>query len=374
MAIGINLDNDERADDDRADDLPAKADAKADAAAKAAAQADAHRKKLEALLDKNFGKGRGRTFANQVVVPIPRASTGSIGGDWAMDGGIPYGRITEIYGVEGGGKTTFAVSVLGQIQRETGADVAFIDAEFGFDPLWAKKLGVDIDRLWFDQPDYGEQGLELAETYIASGAIRGVVVDSVSALIPKSELDGEMTDASMGTQARMMSKAMRRLLGLCSHHGVALIFINQIRMKIGVTFGSPETRSGGQALKYASSLVLDIRKGETTKSKDGDEFTSGTMKISVKKNRGASQGRKCLIPIRYGRGLDLAGEVVDLGADAGLIQKSGAWYSYQGERIGQGREAAIRWMRQHPAVHAALAPQLVQYLGSLPQTDDEDDA
>ena len=316
-------------------------------------------------IEKTFGKGSVvRLGARDSLIPVAVISTGSISLDVALGvGGLPRGRIIEIYGPESSGKTTVALTVIAQAQKH-GGTAAFIDVEHALDPLYANKLGVDTDNLLVSQPDHAEQALEIANTLIASGAIDVLVVDSVAALVPKSELEGEMGDSSIGVQARLMSQAMRKLTGVCSRTGTCLIFINQIREKIGVMFGSPETTSGGRALKFFSSVRLDIRR--LAAIKEGETVVGNRTKIKVVKNKVAPPFREVEVDILYGLGISREGDLLDLGVAQGLVEKSGSWYSYHGERIGQGRENARTYMREHEEQAIRLDAELRSAL-SLPQ-------
>ena len=309
--------------------------------------------KLKALelavgqIEKQFGKGSiMRLGKEEVPAGIPAISTGSLGLDIALGvGGVPRGRIIEIYGPESSGKTTLALHVIAEAQK-AGGQAAFIDAEHALDVTYARKLGVRTDDLLISQPDTGEQALEITETLVRSGAIDVIIVDSVAALTPRAEIDGEMGDAHMGLQARLMSQALRKLTGAISKSNTTLIFINQIRMKIGVMFGNPETTTGGNALKFYASVRLDIRK--ISAIKEGEEVTGGRVKVKVVKNKIAPPFREVEFDIIYGRGISKEGEVLDLGVESNLIEKSGTWYSYNGERLGQGRENAKNFLRDHP--------------------------
>src|SRR5262245_58541666 len=288
-------------------------------------------------IEKQFGKGSIlRLGSKDAIVPVSAISTGSISVDNALGvGGFPRGRINEIYGPESSGKTTIALQVVAEAQRKGGM-AAFIDVEHALDPIYAKKLGVDVDNLLVSQPDYGEQALEITGALIASGSIDVLVVDSVAALVPKAELEGEMGDSHMGVQARLMSQALRKLTGVVSKSKTCLIFINQIREKIGVMFGNPETTTGGRALKFYSSVRLDIRR--IAAIKDGENVIGSRTKVKVVKNKVASPFREAEFDIVYGEGVSREGDLLDLGVAQNLVEKSGSWFSYKGERIGQGRE------------------------------------
>ena len=310
------------------------------------------KKALESALgqiERNFGKGSiMRLGQNEAVATTEATSTGSLGLDIALGiGGLPKGRIVEVFGPEASGKTTLTLHVVAEEQRKGGI-CAFVDAEHALDPVYARKLGVDIDELLISQPDTGEQALEITDTLVRSGAVSVVVVDSVAALTPRSELEGEMGDAQVGTQARLMSQAMRKLTGSISRSNCIVIFINQIRMKIGVMFGSPETTTGGNALKFYSSVRLDIRR--TGPVKDRDELIGNSTRVKIVKNKMAPPFKQAEFDILYGSGISKAGELIDLGLKAGFVEKSGSWYSYGDERIGQGRLNAISFLKEHTAV------------------------
>ena len=301
-----------------------------------------------AQIERSFGKGSIMKLGSTPALDIAAVSTGSIGLDVALGiGGLPKGRIIEIYGPESSGKTTLALHVIAEEQR-AGGICAFVDAEHALDPVYARKLGLNIDDLLISQPDTGEQALEITETLVRSGAVSVVVVDSVAALTPKSELEGDMGDAQVGAQARLMSQAMRKLTSAISRSQCMVIFINQIRMKIGVMFGSPETTSGGNALKFYASVRLDIRRIGAIK--DRDEVVGNTTRVKVVKNKVAPPFKQVEFDIMYGKGISKTGELVDLGVKAGVIEKSGAWYSYGDERIGQGRENAKQFLADNPDV------------------------
>ena len=309
-------------------------------------------KALDAALsqiEKAFGKGSiMRLGQNNSVADIEAISTGSIGIDIALGiGGMPRGRIVEIYGPESSGKTTLALSVIAQAQKK-GGTCAFIDAEHALDPAYAKKIGVDLENLLISQPDAGEQALEITDTLVRSGAIDVLVVDSVAALVPKAELEGEMGDQHMGLHARLMSQALRKLTATVSRSNTLVIFINQIRMKIGVMFGSPETTTGGNALKFYASVRIDIR--SIGKIKDKEDIIGTQTRVKIVKNKVAPPFKTVDFDIMYGEGIYKTGELIDLGMKAGLVEKAGAWFSYKGEKLGQGRENAKIFLKEHPDV------------------------
>jgi recombination protein RecA len=307
-------------------------------------------------IEKQFGKGSIMRLGTKEVLPISVISTGSISFDAALGaGGFPRGRVVEIFGPESSGKTTIALQVVAEAQKAGGL-AAFIDAEHAMDPVYAKKLGVDVDNLLVSQPDYGEQALEIAEALVRSGAIDVLVVDSVAALVPKAELDGEMGDSHVGLQARLMSQALRKLTGIVSKSRTCLIFINQIREKIGVMFGNPETTTGGRALKFYSSVRIDIRR--IAAIKDGDAVVGSRTKVKVVKNKTAAPFKEAEFDIMYGEGISREGDLIDLGVVNNIVEKSGAWFSYKGERIGQGRENAKQFLKEHKDTHAKLEAEL----------------
>jgi recombination protein RecA len=312
--------------------------------------------KLKALnlaidrIDKTFGKGTVMRLGDKQVLDIESISTGSIGLDIALGiGGFPRGRIIEIYGPESSGKTTLAIHAIAECQKKGGI-AAFVDAEHAFDRTYAEALGVDTENLLISQPDNGEQALEIAENLIRSGAIDIIVIDSVAALVPRSEIEGEMGDSKMGLQARLMSQAMRKLTAAIGRTGCCCIFINQLREKIGVMFGNPETTTGGNALKFYASIRLDIRKtGQAIKDKEGN-IVGNHVKVKVVKNKVAPPFRTSEFDIMYGEGISKTGEIVDMGVDFGIVQKSGAWYSYDGAKIAQGRDGAKQFFMDNPEV------------------------
>src|ERR1700691_2092003 len=303
-------------------------------------------------MDKQFGKGTVLRLGANNVVPVSVISSGCLSIDAALGvGGFPRGRVVEIYGPEASGKTTLALQLMAQAQKAGGV-VAFIDAEHALDPTYARKLGVDVDNLLVSQPDSGEQALEIAAALIASGALDVVVIDSVAALVPKAELEGEMGDSHMGLHARLMSQALRKLTGVVGKTGTCMVFINQIREKIGVMFGSPETTTGGRALKFYASVRLDIRR--IAAIKDGDAVVGNRTKVKVVKNKVASPFREAEFDIIYGEGISKEGDLLDLGVAQNLIEKSGSWFSYKGDRIGQGRENARQFLQDNADIRHAI--------------------
>ena len=314
--------------------------------------------KLKALkltidkIDKDFGKGSVMMMNERSQEPQEVISTGSIGLDVALGiGGLPKGRVVEIYGPESSGKTTLAIHVIAEAQKKGGM-CAFIDAEHAFDASYAKRLGVDVDNLLISQPDYGEQGLEIADRLILSGALDVVVIDSVAALVPKGELEGEMGDSKMGLQARLMSQALRKLTATISKTNSCCIFINQLRDKIGVMFGNPETTTGGNALKFYASVRLDIRR--MAQIKDGDESVGNRVKVKVVKNKVAPPFRVAEFDIMFGQGISKTGEIIDMGVELGVIQKSGSWFSYDTTKLGQGRDSVKQLLVDNPELAAEL--------------------
>ena len=306
-----------------------------------------------AQIERQFGKGSiMRLGQDNPVMDVEATSSGSLGLDIALGiGGLPKGRIIEIYGPESSGKTTLTLHVVAEEQKKGGI-CAFVDAEHALDPQYAKKLGVNLDDLLISQPDTGEQALEIVDTLVRSGAVSLIVIDSVAALVPKSEIEGDMGDMQMGSQARLMSQAMRKLTGSIGKSNCMVVFINQIRMKIGVMFGSPETTTGGNALKFYASVRLDIRRIGSIK--DRDEVTGNTTRVKVVKNKVAPPFKEVEFDIMYGEGISKTGELVDLGVKAGVVEKSGSWYSYGDERIGQGRENAKAFLKANPAMAATI--------------------
>ncbi len=323
-------------------------------------------KALEAALgqiDRAFGKGSVMKLGQRDVMEIEAVSTGSLGLDIALGiGGLPRGRIIEIYGPESSGKTTLALHCVAEAQK-AGGIAAFVDAEHALDPVYAGKLGVDIDELLISQPDTGEQALEIADTLVRSGAIDVLVIDSVAALTPKAELEGEMGDSLPGLQARLMSQALRKLTASISKSRCMVIFINQIRMKIGVMFGSPETTTGGNALKFYSSVRLDIRR--TGSIKDRDEVVGNQTRVKVVKNKVAPPFKQVEFDIMYGEGVSKTGELIDLGVKAGVVEKSGSWYSFDSQRIGQGRENAKQFLKDNPDMSGRIERSIRQNAGLL---------
>ena len=329
-------------------------------------------------IERNFGKGSVMRLGDNQAMDIEAVSTGSLGLDIALGiGGLPKGRIIEVYGPESSGKTTLALHVVAEAQKNGGV-CAFVDAEHALDPQYAGKLGVDLDDLLVSQPDTGEQALEIADTLVRSGAIDVLVIDSVAALTPRAELEGEMGDSLPGLQARLMSQALRKLTGSISKSHCMVIFINQIRMKIGVMFGSPETTSGGNALKFYASVRLDIRRIGSIK--DRDEVVGNQTRVKVVKNKVAPPFRQVDFDIVYGEGISKMGELLDLGVKADIVEKSGSWFSYGGDRLGQGRENSKRFLRENPAVAHEIEDKIRAHAGLIDdmmlagEEDDSDDA
>jgi recombination protein RecA len=315
-------------------------------------------------IEKQFGKGSiMRLGSKEAIVPISVISTGAISFDAALGvGGFPRGRVIEVFGPESSGKTTITLQVIAEAQK-TGGMAAFVDAEHALDPIYAKRLGVDVDNLLVSQPDYGEQALEITEALVRSGAIDVLVVDSVAALVPKAELDGEMGDSHMGLQARLMSQALRKLTGTVSKSRTCLIFINQIREKIGVMFGNPETTTGGRALKFYSSVRVDIRR--IAAIKDGDLVVGSRTKVKIVKNKVAAPFREAEFDIMYGEGISREGDMLDLAANSNIVEKSGSWFSYKNERIGQGRENAKAFLKENKDVAAKIEAEVRKSLGLI---------
>ena len=313
------------------------------------------KKALEAALgqiEKEFGKGSVMKLGEYKAMSVEAIPTGALSLDIALGiGGIPKGRIIEVYGPESSGKTTLALHMLAEVQKR-GGEAAFIDAEHALDPIYAKHLGVDIDNLIVSQPDTGEQALEIAEALVRSGAIDIIVVDSVAALVPKAEIDGDMGDAHVGLQARLMSQALRKLAGVLNKSNTSIVFINQLREKVGIMFGNPETTPGGRALKFYASVRLEIRRVENIKQ-DG-EVLGSRARVKVVKNKVAPPFREAEFDIIYGKGISKSGNIIDLGVNLDIVEKSGAWFSYNGDRIGQGRENAKRYLEDNPKIMAEI--------------------
>jgi recombination protein RecA len=328
--------------------------------------------KKDALLDealkqieKQYGKGSIMRLGDRANVDIDAISSGSISIDLALGiGGYPKGRIVEIYGPESSGKTTLALHAIAEVQKR-GGKAAFIDAENAIDPRYAKALGVNIDDLVLSQPDSGEQALEITELLIKSGAIDLVVIDSVAALVPQAELDGEMSDSNIGLQARLMSKAMRKLSGVMNRSECTVIFINQLREKVGVMFGNPETTSGGRALKFYASIRIDIRKGEAIKN--GTEIVGNKVTVKIVKNKVAPPFKVALVEIMYGEGVSRLGELIDLSVEHEVVQKSGAWFAYKGEKIGQGKEAVRAFLKANPVLEAEISEEVKRRVFAKPE-------
>lgn len=334
---------------------------------------DAKQKSLAAALtqiERQFGKGSVMRMGDQERAPVPAISTGSLSLDIALGiGGLPKGRIIEIYGPESSGKTTLTLNVIAQAQK-LGGQAAFIDAEHALDPIYAEKLGVNVDDLLLSQPDTGEQALEITEALVRSGAVDVLVIDSVAALTPKAEIEGDMGDSHVGLQARLMSQALRKLTGIIKQTNCLVIFINQIRMKIGVMFGNPETTTGGNALKFYSSVRLDIRRIGAVK--EGDEVVGNETRVKIVKNKMAPPFRQCEFQIMYGKGINLMGEVIDLGVQEGLINKAGAWYSYNGDKIGQGKSRTTTYLTEEaPEIGAEIEAELRRRLLGGPTSVEE---
>jgi len=336
----------------------------------------AEKNKTEALaetikeIEKTYGKGSIMRLGDSVKVEEDAISSGSLLIDQALGiGGYPRGRIIEIYGPESSGKTTLALHAIAEVQKN-GGKAAFIDAENAIDPMYAKKLGVDIDDLILSQPDSGDQALQITELLIKSGAIDLIVVDSVAALVPQAELDGTIGDSSIGLQARLMSQAMRKLAGAMNRSKCTVIFINQLREKIGIMFGNPETTPGGRALKFYSSIRLEVRKGEPIKQ--GSELIGNKVNIKIVKNKVAPPFKTCTVEMRYGEGLSHISEVIDLAVEYGLIEKSGAWFSYNGEKIGQGKENVRQYMLDHPQFTEEIDTKLHELLKQKQLENKED--
>ena len=327
------------------------------------AQEDNRTKALNAALsqiDRQFGKGTVMRLGDAPRVVMPSVSTGSLGLDIALGiGGLPFGRVVEIFGPESSGKTTLTLSVIAQAQKQ-GKVCAFVDAEHALDPSYAEKLGVNLDDLLVSQPDTGEQALEITDMLVRSGGVDVIIIDSVAALTPRAEIEGEMGDSHVGLQARLMSQALRKITGNIKNANCLVVFINQIRMKIGVMFGSPETTTGGNALKFYSSVRLDIRRTGSVKA--GDEVTGNETRVKVVKNKVAPPFRQAEFQILYGKGIYHAGEVIDLGVQCNLVDKAGAWYSYKGNKIGQGKANAAQYLEEHPEIMNEIETQIREQL------------
>ena len=325
-----------------------------------------------AQIEKQYGKGSvmklGDSAANMNVESIP---TGSLSLDIALGiGGLPKGRVIEIYGPESSGKTTVALHCVAEAQKRGGI-AGFIDAEHALDPVYAKKIGVDIDNLYISQPDCGEQALEIAETMVRSGAVDIVVVDSVAALVPKAEIDGDMGDSHVGLQARLMSQALRKLTGVISKSNCIVIFINQLREKVGVMFGSPETTTGGRALKFYASVRLDVRRTESLKQ--AGEVTGNHVRVKIVKNKVAPPFKEAEFDIMFGQGISKEGDILDLAANINIISKSGAWYAYEGDKIGQGRENAKTYLRENPEFCAMIEEKVREYYFADPEAEEAEE-
>lgn len=346
------------------------------------AQSPERQRALEAAMaqiDRAFGKGSAMKLGSREAMEIEAVSTGSLGLDIALGiGGLPRGRIVEIYGPESSGKTTLALHAIAEAQK-AGGTAAFVDAEHALDPVYARKLGVDIDELIVSQPDTGEQALEIVDTLVRSNAIDVLVIDSVAALVPRAEIEGEMGDSHVGLQARLMSQSLRKLTGSISRSRCLVIFINQLRMKIGVMYGNPETTTGGNALKFYASVRLDIRR--TGQIKDRDEIIGNTTRVKVVKNKVAPPFKQVEFDIMYGQGISKVGEILDIGVKAGLVEKSGAWFSYDSVRIGQGRENAKTFLKENPEMMVRLesairgkTEEVSEAMMAGPDADDGDEA
>ena len=332
--------------------------------------------KLKALesamapIERNYGKGAVMKLGDNAHLNVETVPSGSLSLDIALGvGGVPKGRVVEVYGPESGGKTTVALHMVAEVQKRGGI-AGFIDAEHALDPVYAKKIGVDIDNLYISQPDTGEQALEITETMVRSGAIDIVIVDSVAALVPKAEIEGDMGDSHVGLQARLMSQALRKLTAIIGKTSCTVIFINQLREKVGVMFGNPETTTGGRALKYYSSIRLEVRRGEQIK-KDGEAIGNRT-RIKVVKNKVAPPFREAEVDIIYGEGISREGDILDLAAKEDIVNKSGAWYAYGGSKIGQGRENAKTYLKEHPDVMAEIEEKVREKFSKETKTEDEE--
>ncbi|WP_353056663.1 recombinase RecA [Mesobacillus subterraneus] len=325
-------------------------------------------------IEKQFGKGSVMKLGEKTDTKISTSPSGSLALDAALGiGGYPRGRVIEIYGPESSGKTTVALHAIAEVQAN-GGQAAFIDAEHALDPVYAQKLGVNIDELLLSQPDTGEQALEIAEALVRSGAIDIIVVDSVAALVPKAEIEGEMGDAHVGLQARLMSQALRKLSGAINKSKTIAIFINQIREKVGVMFGNPETTPGGRALKFYSSVRLEVRRAETLKQ--GNDMVGNKTRIKVVKNKVAPPFRTAEVDIMYGEGISQEGEIIDMGSDLNIVDKSGSWYSYNGERLGQGRENAKMFLKENPSIRLEIKQKIRNHYGldgefTVTETDED---
>lgn len=302
-------------------------------------------------IEKQFGKGSIMKLGDSYKVAVECIPTGSLSLDLALGGGVPKGRVVEIYGPESSGKTTLTLHAIAEIQRQ-GGTAAFIDAEHALDPAYAKRIGVDVENLLLSQPDNGEQALEIVETLVRSNAVDLIVVDSVAALVPRAEIEGDMGDSHMGLQARLMSQALRKLTGVISRSKASVIFINQIRMKIGIMFGNPETTTGGNALKFYASVRMDIRR--ISQIKQGEEIIGNRTRVKVVKNKIAPPFRQAEFDIMYNQGISKSGDVLDLATDRGIVEKSGAWFAYNGEKIGQGRESTKKYLEDNPKILADI--------------------
>jgi recombination protein RecA len=323
-------------------------------------------------IERQFGKGSIMKLGSRPIVDIPVISTGSIALDRALGvGGFPRGRVVEVYGPESSGKTTLALHAVANAQQQGGI-AAFIDAEHALDEAYARRLGVNCDELLVSQPDTGEQALEIADMLLRSGAIDVIVIDSVAALVPRAEIEGEMGDAHMGLQARLMSQALRKLTGTIGKTNTCLIFINQIRMKIGIVFGNPETTTGGNALKFYASVRLDIRR--TGAIKNGQDVVGNRTRVKVVKNKMAPPFKEAEFDIMYGEGISTVGDLLDIGAETGIIEKSGAWYSYEGERIGQGRENVKNFLKDNPDICTAINQRVRESVGIYKKSDETEDS
>lgn len=323
-------------------------------------------------IERQFGKGSVMRMGDHERQAIPAISTGSLGLDVALGiGGLPKGRIVEIYGPESSGKTTLTLSVIAEAQKQ-GCVCAFIDAEHALDPEYAGKLGINVDDLYVAQPDTGEQALEITDMLVRSNAVDVIIIDSVAALVPKAEIEGEMGDSHMGLQARLMSQALRKITGNIKTANCLVIFINQIRMKIGVMFGNPETTTGGNALKFYASVRLDIRR--TGSVKEGDEVTGSETRVKVVKNKVAPPFRQAEFQILYGKGIYRTGEIIDLGVQLGLVEKAGAWYSYQGTKIGQGKANASKYLEENPEICKTIETSIREQLLNKPAAIAADDS